>query len=507
MPAPRGPAYQPLVKGWLADFLRTGWAFFYWNARKSLYRWRGRRGQCPCQNPSDSGEAMRTGCEAVAGWARPQRFRRVCPLLQQNEAGSWVCSVAARDVRPFWGRAFAHYGALVVLLWVLAVVGAFGGLRAIGYHATLWQVAWPPAWRQLNAVRADLFIRQARESYAHGKARDAINALVVAYQLDPTNYDVGMTLARFYQAGSPGQSDALYRRLMAEHADRRNETARAWFHSLLARGRLRDVAALSRRQLVDEPAQASAWVHALLFATRLLGDNHLVEAARADPGTPGAARAVLDLALRVRGLPRVAAARLLLAEPLVEGFPYDGIYRVEALMRRGYPQEASGVLVRVRSTLAGRDVARLILALQASARNGPQLEQGFTTLLAPDRQLQAPTVTVLAVHLVTFPDAKLLGRLLDALPRVLDTREDSALEAAIAVFCAAGVQQDQAGMDAVEKLVSDRLALNPVSMKRLEDYFLHPDDNVGLEKLLPGVNPLSLELNYALLERFPPPND
>ena len=75
------------VKGWIADTLRMAWGFLYWNARKSWYRWRGTRGSCPCQHPSDSGAAHVTGCEAVIGWAQPVRFRRVCPLLERGTDG------------------------------------------------------------------------------------------------------------------------------------------------------------------------------------------------------------------------------------------------------------------------------------------------------------------------------------------------------------------------------------------------------------------------------------
>ena len=45
-------------------WFETIWALFYWNVRKTIYRVRKTQGICPCQNPSDSGEPMKTGCEA-----------------------------------------------------------------------------------------------------------------------------------------------------------------------------------------------------------------------------------------------------------------------------------------------------------------------------------------------------------------------------------------------------------------------------------------------------------
>ena len=138
------------------------------------------------------------------------------------------------------------------------------------------QIIWPPAWHELQEVRAELFITKARASYAKGQVREAINSLSIAYQLNPERYEVGMMLAQFYQAGNPVHADALYRRLLIQHPERSKETARAWFLSLLARGRLRDVGELARRQLVAEPEQAAAWTHALLFATRHLHDDKLL---------------------------------------------------------------------------------------------------------------------------------------------------------------------------------------------------------------------------------------
>ena len=149
----------------------TAWALLYWNARKSIYRARRGQGTCPCQNPSDSGVAMKTGCDVAAGWAKPERFRRVCPLLQKSETGAWVCSVNATDVRPFWARTLAYGSATGLGVWLLMVAVIFGGMHAIGYQVTLRQVVWPPAWHELQAVRADLFIDQARINYKAGRVR------------------------------------------------------------------------------------------------------------------------------------------------------------------------------------------------------------------------------------------------------------------------------------------------------------------------------------------------
>lgn len=445
---------------------------------------------------------METGCEAVVAWNSPDRFRRVCPLLRRNEAGFWVCSVAPAEVRPFWGRALRYYGAVAVVLWFLGVLGVFGAMRLIGYPVSLRQVAWPPAWRELPAVRAELFVRQAKTSYAAGRVRDAINALGIAYQLDPRQYEVGMMLAQFYQAANPGQADALYRRLLAEHPRRRNETARVWLRSLLARGRLADVAELARRQLPADPDQAGAWTHALLFATRLLHNRGLLVAARTDPATPAPARGVLDLALRVREATRLEARRLLREEPLVGGFAYDRVYRIEGLLRRDFPVDALDMLRRLRPELTGRDVARLAFAAYAELNEPARLQQDFAALLAPTRQLQAAEITLLAVHLVHYPNQNLLNLTVAALPRVPAKPADAGMEAAIGLFCAAGVQGDAAAMAKVKQVIADKYSLKASGLDRLESFFLGTQPHRPIEALLPGLAPLSLELNYALLERY-----
>ncbi len=75
------------------------WALFCWNLRKSLFRWSGRKGDAPCQNRSDSGRAMQTGCEACASWNSRARFQRVCPLLTRRDDGVWVCRVDAAGMK------------------------------------------------------------------------------------------------------------------------------------------------------------------------------------------------------------------------------------------------------------------------------------------------------------------------------------------------------------------------------------------------------------------------
>lgn len=490
------------VKGWLGDYLlRLPWALFYWNARKSWYRLRGRRGQCPCHNPSDSGEPMRTGCEAVMTWQRPARFRRVCPLLRQNATGQWMCSVPAAEVRPFWGRAALLTGGTAAALLLAMVLAVFALMRGIGYEVSLRQIAWPPAWGELRYVRAQLFIRQARDFYAQGEVREALTALKVARELDPHNYPVAMMLAQFYQAGNPETADRLYAELLRDHPDHRTETARVWFRSLLARGQLVGVAELARRQLKHEPQQASAWAHALVFCARVMRRPELLEEVVADKDTPAAVRPTLELAARVQRAGPEEARSLLLA-PGLTALPYDRVYRIESLIRLGHTGEAMQLLRRSQPQMAGRDVARLAFAIYAVAGERARLEQEFDALLAPSRTITAGELSLLAVHLVEHPDAGLLKKVVAALERVPAQPVAARLEVSLTVFCAAGVHADREAMAAAKKIISETVDMRMGSINNLELFFLGQSAQRRIVSFLPQQSALSLELCYSLLERY-----
>ena len=496
-------SYLRGVKGWLGDLIRLVWALGYWNVRKTVYQLRRGRGQCPCHNPSDSGEPLRTGCEAVIGWWRPARFRRVCPLLRQNETGQWVCSVPAAEVRPFWGRALGYVGGTTAAVWLGGAGVVFGLMQGIGYEVSLRQIVWPPAWQELRGVRSQLFIKQAREAYTAGRVREALSALAVAHEMDPKNYSVGMMLAQFYQAGNPGMADTLYAQLLREQPEHRMETARVWFRSLLARARLREIAEMARRQLMAEPQQASAWAHALIFAARHLQNTAPLEAAAQAETVPAPVRATLLLAARVQKLPAAEARALLVAAaPLAGIFPYDRVFRIETLTRLGFADEALELLRNAQTQLVGRDVARLAFAIYALKGDTARLGREFDALLAPSRGLHVQEVGLLAIHLVNWPEAGLLGKVCDAYGRLPQESLEVRLEVGLAVFCAAGVQKDRVRMAEVQRLLTKSVDVSLTSMNMLGAYFLEDKVRIPIDSLLPQQNALSLELNYALLERY-----
>lgn len=491
------------MNGWLADLLRTAWALWYWNTRKTLYVLRGRRGHCPCHNPSDTGAPLATGCEAVALWRQPERFRRrVCPLLARNDRGFWVCRVGPEAVRPFWGRAAAQWGGVLLALALLGGGGTFATLRGIGYQVTPGQVFWPPRWREFQAARVGLFISRARVDFQAGRVREAIAALSTAHQLDPTNFELGLLLGQFYQAGAPDAADRLYAQLIQAHPDHRNDVARVWFRSLLARGRFKDVAELAQRQLAHEPGQEAAWEHALIFAARRLRDPTPLLAAAAAPGVPWAAREILRFEARVRQAAPDAARDLLLSAPLPADSAYARVQRTELLTEFGQPAEALRRLAHWRRELGGRDVVRLAFAAYAAAGHTADLEREVSLLLAPGKTVTPAELTLVAQHLIRHPQPALVPRLVEAADRLAPLPPEVALEIQLHLLCAVGGSGDLRRFATLRERTLTLGLVSHGSLERLQVFFAAPEFERRVETLLPVLQPFALDLTYALLDRY-----
>lgn len=489
------------VMGFLGDLLRLAVALIYWNARKAAFRAGGAVGRCRCQNPSDSGEAMRTGCEAMVHWARPERFRRVCPLLARNSSGDWVCSVGERDVRPFWGRAIAWYAGTAAVVALAAVLVVFGVMRWIGYPVSFRQVAWPPAWSELRVVRSELFIARAREDFAAGRVREAVSALATARAYDPGNYPVGLLLAQFYQAGQPSAADELYRHLLVDHPARAEATAEAWLRSLLARARMHEVAMLAEKRLAAGEGTA-AWTHALVFATRLAREPDWLRRALEMPGLPRPAADVLALEVAQADRTDAAATRRLLTEaPLPEDFPYAWVHRAARLTELGFPDDALRLLrdAKQRGAVGGRDLVRAALAAYDRAGQRELLEREVEALLARNGPGE---LEIVGLHLLLRPDASLVAKCLDGARRIPANAGEGWRPAALAAYCLAATSGDAAvAGELKQRLTAAEFGVQG-GLAQLELFFSRKRSVQGLTIVLPYVQPLPLDLNYTLLEKY-----
>lgn len=489
----------------LGDALRLYWASVYWNIRKTIFRLRRTRGTCPCQHQSDSGRAWESACAAVTHWKNPARFQRVCPLLQQRADGLWRCSVNTADVRPFWGRAAALIGGTALTLLLVGMLVVFVGMRVIGYEVSLRQIAWPPAWSELAHVRAAHFIRQSERAADEGRIKESLLALYNAYELNPYDYPVGLRLARLWQVNQPATSDRVYRRLLNDHPDRRAETARLWLRALIARGDMEAVARLAADRLLHDTSTIPAWQHALIFASLRLRNYELLREVVADPALPPDALAALRLVADTATLPAdEQRGRLIQAVLAGDLDAYASFYVGRRLLQLGHPDETLALTARKEVPLNPRE--RLLLRLDALAALGRAEDRAHIFDQVLRSQLNDTTVTLLCTHLIRHPEATLADRLFERTAAGMsDPKETAALryETRLALYCVAGVLADAARLD---EIAAQLRALGGGEFRTLDSvsaFFVRGTQGGRVEAVLPVLQPLPLEVIYALLERAP----
>lgn len=328
---------------WLGDARRFVWAVLYWNARKSLYVRGGRKGSCPCQDPSEPGRPGETRCEASLYWNKPERFRHVCPLLRSGAAG-WRCSVPDSGVQPFWGRA-AAFGAAGLLALHLALASTAWVIVASARIDTLswWELAWPGAWKQVPLEMARHYRNRALHAFAQRDYAMAQISLSTALHYEPASYETDLLLAQIAAfQGSADYSSAAFARLSHQHPGRAHHTALVYLDTLTALGRWPEMAEHSLRMALAAPGEADLWVRSLLVASRL-GDiaplilqRYPAEVGRLAPHAQMLLQATADLQRGDQG-----AALQRLSQPYLG--PLNPLYarqHLEMLLRLGQPQIA-----------------------------------------------------------------------------------------------------------------------------------------------------------------------
>jgi hypothetical protein len=486
------------MPGWLADFFRFWWGLSYWNARKTFFRWRG--GRCPCQNPSDSGRALETTCDACLHWHQAARFRRVCPLLVTTPNGL-RCSVNTKDVRPFWGRAFGFYGRALVASWLAAVLIVFILLRGIGYPVHFASVAWLPARSaraQISTARGEYFFEKAQRALKANQMREGMLALSYAYQLDPHNYQAGLMLAKFWQAGLPAWSNQVYARLLHDDTAQSAYIAELWYRAMLARGDFAEIAQLMPGFIARDTAHAQVWMHAMFFATRHLGDTKpLLQLL--DQGCPLAPdlRPLVEIELLV-DTGRTNDAHQALHD-LHADKSYNAYYQVSELTALGFPDDALAALNHNTNLLSQRDSFALFLdALTVKGRFGVVYDEVQQVLRAPT---SAPAVEVLCTQFIRHPDPGLLAELFAKLRREPLPKNTESFQATAALFCAAGVNADWPDLQAARNVLKQLSGSNFGALDLLESFF-HGQSAQSLESVLPILQPMPLDATYALFEHY-----
>ncbi len=491
------------MTGWITDVFRLGWGALYWNTRKTWHRFGDRGRPCPCQVASDSGRARRTGCEAVVHFRSPERFRVVCPLLARREDGAWVCSVDAPEVRPFWGRALLILSLGSLGSYAAATLLVFLTLHGLGLRPSYRQVAWPRAWPELREVQARRYLEKSLEARAAGRPADAVFALASAYELNPSDYAIGILLAQIWQGGHPIQSDAIFARLYREHPEKREQCAQAWFRALLARGDLAAILPLARERLLAAGrAPSPAWTQAFLFASRHAGQPESVSAILEEPALPPAPRAIIALESALEWKDPAERVRALVDAIPAERDAFAANHLLRRLLEEGRPDLVLTLVGETGSPLGNRE--KILLRLDALAALGRGAER--TALLG--QLLAAPATPanweLLSAHLIAYPEPALLRLVAEKHRRDPLPANETTYPALLAWFAACGANADADHLLFASELLSRASARDSRALERARLAFLAPPSTFRLENVLPLLQPLPLETTYALYVRYTP---
>jgi hypothetical protein len=488
----------------IRDTFRLAWDALYWNARKSWHIARGRRGRCPCQIASDSGRAHQTGCEAILAYASPARFRRVCPLLAARAVGGWTCSVNAEDVRPFWGRASLLLGGGALIIVLIASLAAFALLRGIGYDVAYRQIIWPPAWSEFSRIQADFYRQRAIAAMDAGNRTEALLLLSNAYELDPSHYPTGIQLAQLWQIGQPLLSDRTYARLLADHPDRRQDTAQAWFRGLLARGDFGGVQRVAGERLLHSgPSPSPAWTQAFLFATRQLGAPEGIDALLAEPELPAQIAALLKIERELYRQPATRRVELMDTAAREAGEAHALFHWLNRLLDEGRADLVLPRLTEQNSPLENRERQRL--RLDALAVGGFAAERGALIRQLLTRPTTAPVCELISSHLAAHPDREFLKAYAEKLSREPLAPSEALYPQLLAFFAACGVHRDAELMQTAIGWLNAAAGREIQILPAARDVFMRLPLGARLENVLPALQPMPLETTYALYARLSPP--
>lgn len=443
---------------------------------------------------------METRCEPSLLLKQPARFRHVCPLLKADAAGRWRCSVNTPDVRPFWGRAFLIFAVTLALIYLTGTAAVWGLLRGRGYALSYVGVAWPPAWSQFHLVQSRFFVAKANRALAKNDIDETIMSLSVAYQLDRQNYPIGRLLAKLTQTSQPALSDRVYSQLIHDHPPQRAETYAAWHEALLWRADFKSIVGLSREALTLDPGRSGAWLNAILFALRREPDLAVVRELASEKSPPEV-RAVF--ALELQTLEKPQTARSVLRTPPDGNAPaFLAFYRPKRLIELGFAQDALALLGR-NYPLPPRD--QLLLRFEAQTALGWKslIRSDVDSLLAG--QLNPTTAELLTSYLIRHPDPELFASAFDAfklVPWAKDAKDESTYRNWAGWLCAAGANGDFARFQEAATQMRAISGAESRALKQVEAFFRGGNATVRVETYLPAMQPIPLEVTYALLEHY-----
>jgi hypothetical protein len=485
------------VIGWIADFFRFWWALFYWNARKTWFRLNGaHRDSCPCQNFSDSGHALDARCRAVELWQKPERFRRVCPLLTETPEG-WRCGVDAERVRPFWGRAFVYGGTALLALHLLGSLAVFAVLRSTGYEVSYRTVVWPALWSELRVSQEQLHANRAQKALKEGNFKAAILSLQTVCELNPRNYSAGITLAKLMQlAGQPAVAEHIYERLMHDVPEERATTARIWIRPLLARAAYPEIKNLASAMLSEDSARREAWLHALLFAARQTSDREtLTYLLKNEHGLPAWCVDLIRIEqLLLENDLAQATARLdrIYPRPVITYVP---CYQVDQLLRLGLPTQATKLIDAYGTRLPPEDAAFFRIRAFRAQKWSSLLESEYEILLS--YPLTPRLAGLFCAALIEQPSPELLAPFLDRFLQHGPELNEENLPLYHASYVAAALGGESERAAKLAGVIGRFTNSQNKAMRALGEFLARGTPQPQITRLLPLV-PLPLDTIYAI---------
>jgi hypothetical protein len=444
---------------------------------------------------------LETRCDACLSWAKPARFRRVCPLLAQTGEGL-RCSADSAEVRPFWGRALGFFGGATLAVYLMGAVAVFTFLRTVGYPVSIVHVTLPHLWHRVGQARGWFFMERSNQAFAQGKPTEGLLYLANAYDFDPQNYLAGISLAKNLQSAQPARSDQVFEKLMREHPDKGRATAQDWFRALLARGAFGRIATLARDELLIGNEHAGVWLRALLVATRQTNDETPLRELR-DSAAPESRvwHPVIETELLVRR-GRTAEAREMLRAPWPDNAPaFATFYRVETLVRLHEPMLAADLLHAHRGRLDDEAVATLLLDIYALS--GSRLLQAqIDATLRP--RVDAPRIKVVTAHLIRHPNREMFDQVWQRFMRQPLPLNGDTAGAWFSLLCAAGAVGDLDRLHELTVTLRNASKSPFVALSVAEAFFRGETADRRIVPLLPFL-PLPIDVTYALIERYTPP--
>ncbi|MBC8041751.1 MAG: hypothetical protein H7Y06_14505, partial [Opitutaceae bacterium] len=305
------------------------------------------------------------------------------------------------------------------------------------------------------------------------------------------------------QITQPLYSNQIYRRLIQDHPDQAAVTAQVWFRALLARGDFEGVEVLASDRILHSPENSGPWINAFLFANRRTSGTTIRASLVADPSLPPSARWLLTLADDLAKLtaPSEIRERLLAAAANAgDGLSFYHVCR--ELITRGFPQEALESMDRRAGLLGQRDIIPLRLNALAALGWSSTLQNEVKNLLfAPPTPV---LIELLSAHLIRHPDATVRTLVFDRVEQSPPPADPAAYSAHLALFCAAGAGRDIDRMNWTARRINTSLGGGFRGLDALGASLVDGERGRRLENYLPGLQPLSLEVTYALFDHYAP---